>query len=402
MPTSTKLYLDTRSKRAGGVSSLKLSIVRNGKPTQVALSVFLRPEQWDDKAQRVVGPNQLAINNHVAQLRMLLENALMELQRDPEYNSMPMTEVRKRLLDVLEPGRAEKKADKPKVGSFLQWYDRFMATKHGRTLDLYRATRDRLTDFEPELGKMDFEGVSKDWLVRFDASMSERSPSRNARNIHLRNIRAVFNYAIDNEVTAAYPFRRLQLKPEKTRKRSLTLEQLRAVATMELEPWLAKHRDMFMLMFMLCGINIVDLCRLKSIVDDRVEYRRAKTGRLYSIRVEPEAALLIDRLRGKDWLLFPLDSNEDYRHYSMRMNLGLKEIARRLGLGELTTYWARHSWATLARNAGVSKDDIRLGLGHGGSTVTDIYIDEDYSAVDRANRAVIDFVFKNKNENEGG
>ena len=71
-------------------------------------------------------------------------------------------------------------------------------------------------------------------------------------------------------------------------------------------------------------------------------------------------------------------------------------MKEQLGLEELTTYWARHSWATIARKIGVSKDTIAQALGHGGNTVTDIYIDDDMEAVDEANRKVLDYVLYGK------
>ena len=82
----------------------------------------------------------------------------------------------------------------------------------------------------------------------------------------------------------------------------------------------------------------------------------------------------------------------NYRHFYNNLCKGLKEIKEQLGLEELTTYWARHSWATIARKLKISKDTIALALGHGSHTVTDIYIEEDMAEVDEANRKVFDYV----------
>ena len=62
--------------------------------------------------------------------------------------------------------------------------------------------------------------------------------------------------------------------------------------------------------------------------------------------------------------------------------------------GNLTTYYARHSWATIAKSIGISRDTIRLGLGHGLNTITDIYIDYDIGVVDKANRKVISKILR--------
>lgn len=68
-----------------------------------------------------------------------------------------------------------------------------------------------------------------------------------------------------------------------------------------------KYRNFFMLIFYLIGIgiNIIDLCNLKKeqLVNGRIEYIRAKTHKLYSIKVEPEAQSIIDKYKGDEYLL---------------------------------------------------------------------------------------------------
>ena len=64
----------------------------------------------------------------------------------------------------------------------------------------------------------------------------------------------------------------------------------------------------------------------------------------------------------------------------------------------ISSYWSRHTWATIAASLDIPKETIAAALGHGGNTVTDIYIDFDQRKVDEANRKVIDYVFLTKNE----
>ena len=237
-----------------------------------------------------------------------------------------------------------------------------------------------------------------------------RTASKNARNIHLRNIRAVFNNAIDYEITTAYPFRRFKIRPEATRKRSMSVEELRRLFDYPVEPYAEIYRDCFKLIFMLIGINSVDLWGLKLITKDgRIEYKRAKTGRLYSIKVEPEAMEIINRYRGKNGLLCIADRWSDSRNFRHQCNKALQKIGlvERKGRGGkktitsefegLTTYWARHTWATVAYDLGISKDVIAQALGHSdGHDTTNIYIREDSRKVDEANRRVLNWVFYGK------
>ena len=165
---------------------------------------------------------------------------------------------------------------------------------------------------------------------------------------------------------------------------------------------------MFMLIFYLAGINTVDLFDLKKITNGYIEYRRAKTGRLYEIKVEPEAMEIIERYKGKTYLLDILDRYKDYRNYLHRLNKNLKEIGTveivpdkvgkmrkkaKTGLfPELSTYWARHTFATIAAGLDIPKETIAATLGHGGNDVTDIYIKFDQKKIDKCIRQVIDAV----------
>ena len=128
-----------------------------------------------------------------------------------------------------------------------------------------------------------------------------------------------------------------------------------------------------MLMFYLIGINGIDLFHIKQITDGRIEYKREKTGKLYSIKVEPETMEIINRYKGNKFLLNTLETNDyNYRKYMAAMNRGLQKLGNfeRKGLGgkkirdilfpDITSYWARHTWATIAHKIGISKDVISL------------------------------------------
>lgn len=159
----------------------------------------------------------------------------------------------------------------------------------------------------------------------------------------------------------------------------------------------------FRLIFLLIGINIIDLCKLRTINNGRVEFYRSKTNRLYSIKVEPEAMEIINKYKGTEHLIDILDQHKNHRSYTGILNKTLKEVGTLANdknskpvFPQLTTYWARHSWATIAASLEIPKETIAAALGHGGNTVTDIYIDFDRKKVDEANRRVIDWVLYGK------
>ena len=150
--------------------------------------------------------------------------------------------------------------------------------------------------------------------------------------------------------------------------------------------------DMFKLTFMLIGINFVDLFNCEPIVDGRINYRRAKTGKIYSIKVEPEAAQIIERYKGATKLLYFAEHYTNHNTILERINASLKSVGGSKYPG-LTTYWARHSWATMAAEIDVSDSVISLALGHTtGARVTEVYIHRNLIKVDKANRQILDLV----------
>lgn len=198
--------------------------------------------------------------------------------------------------------------------------------------------------------------------------------------------------AIDDEVTTAYPFRKFKIKPVATMKRSLAIKDLRNIFERREDDYMQRYADVFKLSFLLVGINIGDMCLLKrgNVNAGRIEYNRQKTHKLYSIKIEPEAAELIKRYEGKKYLLNFCDSSS-YRNFMARTNKNLRKLHE-----GMTTYWARHSWATVANELDIPDDVIGQALGHSPvSRVTDVYIRRSEKKIDEANRKVIDYVMKN-------
>lgn len=397
-------YLDTRATGYDKPAPLKISIRHRNKATFIPTGISLLPEQWDDITRKVVNhPRKVAYNNVLAHRILDVESEVLRLSEQGVLSFMKMAELRAAIMQMLDP---QPEIDTTKL--FIARFRRFMERKDNpRTREIYEATLSRIYAYDKRCEQLTFEEVDKAWLTQFDKFLARTSPSVNARSIHMRNIRAVFNDALDDEITRAYPFRQFKIKRVATAKRSLSAEALRAFFDYPVEEHQRKYLDMFKLSFFLIGINIGDLCKLKRIDSGRIEYERAKTHRLYSIKVEPEALEIIERYKGKGWLLDPLDRYENYKQYARHLNGALQAIGE-VEIGKqgaksikplynnITTYWARHTWATIAAGLDIPKETIAAALGHGGNTVTDIYIDFDQRKVDEANRRVIDWVLYGK------
>lgn len=395
-----KIYHDIRKMKTDGSKEapLMIAVTHRGRTAYIPFYISIPAAFWDNKNGKVIKHPQRMMFNDIIYKRLLeIERQFILLSEEGRINNkMTAVEIRDRLVEATISEDVKKAQE---TENFLKnVYTRFMSHKTGGTLALYTATFHRLGDY---LGKdfdtLTFEMIDKEWLTCWDEHLAKTSPSANSRSIHLRNLRAVFNDAIDNGITTNYPFRRFKIKTQKTKKRNLKVDVLRNLfTTTKLEPWMEKYRDFFMLSFMLCGINVGDLCKLKEIKDGRIEYIRAKTHKPYSIKLEPEALEIINRYKGETHLLNYLDTCKDYRIFYNRLCVGLRKLKDVIGIPELSSYWARHSWATIAASIDIPKDTIAQGLGHGGNTVTDIYLELDQKKVDIANRKVLDWVLYNK------
>ena len=399
---NVRFYLDARRVRLDGECPLKLAVSCCGRTRYLATGVSLAPAAWDARSQ-LVRPGFGMCRELNVFLSACLDAATRALRLGAPGLDAAVAAAR---VALREAGRCTGLGTEApvSVAEAMRGYAQSKAREKTRQSLLY--TLGRLEAYCRGFGRLSFEDVTPAWLSGFDAWLVARGNSANTRGIHFRNIRTVFNAAIDAEQTAAYPFRRFKIPREATRKRSLPVEDLRRLFDYPVEGWQREYLDYFRLTFMLVGINSVDLLGLRpgDVVGGRIEYRRSKTGRLYSIRVEPEAAEIIGRYRGVGHLLAAADRYADYEGYRRRVNMALQSIGEceRHGRGGrktvtpafpgLTTYWARHSWATVAASLDIPRDTIAHALGHGGNTVTDIYIDFDQGKVDVANRRVLDWV----------
>jgi hypothetical protein len=247
-------------------------------------------------------------------------------------------------------------------------------------------------------------------------------------------MRTIFLAALDelnkegmDPVITTNPWRKFKIKSEETKKRNIDIVLLRQIRDFQTkDEYMAIARDMFMLTFYLIGINTIDLFWSKGIENGRINYTRAKTAsknaRMYSIKVEPEALELIEKYKGEKYLLMFADNNKlerkiedstyhvngkeltrmkrgkwsyaDDRAFRIMINDFLDKVVKELNLNEkITTYWARHSWATIAwNNCEIPEGIISVCLGHDetGNPTTPIYIEKRNKVIDDANRKVLD------------
>lgn len=388
MAITVHIYLDKRSTKRGEEAPLKIGINKQGSSSYINLGKKIYPTQWDAQKERIKNrPDKTTIQSYIDTQRNLVSNIIMDLTKKGELTKLTATQVKNKVMSIIEP-TAET------ANSF---YSRFMAFADSRTakrtMAIYKVTATKMAEFDPKIKTKVFEDITKDWLNAFDSFLMKSSPSVNGRSIHFRNIRAVFRDAMDNEITMFYPFRVFKIKSEQTQKRSLTLSELRMLFTYKGNERQMMAIDMFKLSLFLIGINVADLCNLTEIGSDGcIHYKRQKTQKLYCVKVEPEALEIIHNYRGKKYLLDILDRYANVHTFTASWGKILQSID---GFDNLTSYWARHTWATIASELDIPVDVISQALGHSFSTgakVTQVYINFNQQKIDEANRRVIDYV----------
>ena len=383
---TTKLWLDTRNQNTDKTYPLKLCITQHGKATYISMGVRLLLEQWDKIKLKVIDhPNKKHLNSYLENRKTEIDNTIRELAMQGRLKNLTIIQVRNMVQDTLDP-----KVDESSL--FISRFIQYM--KNGRaerTRAIYKATLDHILKYDSKVKTLGFTDIDKEWLVGFDKYLSRTSPSKNARNIHFRNIRAVFNAAIDDEITTFYPFRKFKLHDEETRKRNLTKEQVHELLALQCKPYQRKYVDCFLLMFYLSGINGVDLLNASpsQIVNGRLEYTRSKTKKLMSIKLEPEAIDIINKYKGTEKLLKWGEHRKSYKSFMMKLNSTMSEL-----IPGCTSYHARHTIASLAAELDVPNETIAQILGHHDERhkTTMIYINFEQSKADKACRKIFDYI----------
>ena len=384
---TTRLYLDTRRSADGRPAPLKISIYHNRKVAYLSTGIKVLPSAWDAAALMAKDKSTML---SISRFKLKIDTMLLDLLENGKLDGLSASGIRDLVQRELNPADAA-------AAKFMECLKAFAKSRRmPRTQEIYMATYDRILAFDPKAESLEFQDITVGWLDRFDSFLAITSPKRNARNVHLRNIKAVFNDALKKELTLFYPFRKFDVKPEPTMHKNLLIGQLRSLFNAKVKPWQQKYVDFFKISFMLIGINTGDLIHASGINGDRLEYDRAKTHKPYSIKVEPECLELINKYRGRKYLLNVLDTYSKTNHWTSKVNNELQAIAADLGLPKISTNWMRHTWATIAAELDIPKDTIARAAGHSSKTVTDIYINFDMTKIDRANRQILDYVLYDK------
>ena len=247
--------------------------------------------------------------------------------------------------------------------------------------------------------------ISSRTIAEFNSYLLRRGLLRNSISFYMRILKAVYNKAVRQRlIEQTFPFSEVYTGVDVTRKRAIDEPLLSRLNSMELPSGttLALARDIFIFSYCARGMAFVDVAYLlkADYVNGVINYTRRKTGQLLVVKVEPNMQRIIERNASPtSRYLFPIltsdDSAEAYQQYLAALNnynyhLGRLSLLLHSGC-KLTSYTARHSWATAARNHNVPLSVISAGMGHTSEQTTRIYLAAlDNSVIDEANKGIIE------------
>ena len=382
---SIHYYLDTR--RAGEEYPLKLIVSKRMRNGMLSTGISLPADSWDARAQKVVRhPRAKVLNAHLARLKTQAEDFINPLLYAGKLADMTAPEIKALLDEHLNGKRGEDLTLARIVEDYIT---------HGNkaSAQFRRNAWARVVKVDPSASTMPARKVTPGWARTVAQKIMDAGYNNNTMVYTFSVLRAAWNAA--GEKVSGTPLKGIATKTTMTAKRDLTADQLRRLwyAPTETDRE-AEALAFFKCSFLMRAANPIDILSMKpeDIKNGRIYYKRSKTGKDYSVKVEPELAEL---LRGRSSRTRLWYCRSEYRSYLTMVNASLKPIAKREGLPPVSAYWARHTLASLMFNSGTPIEVVSSTLGHAlpGARVTSTYIDVNLARVDKAFRDLLDSLF---------
>ncbi len=293
--------------------------------------------------------------------------------------------------------------------SFQQEIERLEALGKYNSAHKHKSVLSSLSLYRPT--KMALEAVDMDYLKGFEVSLRKRGNKDNSIATRFAVFKAIYNRAIKEGVIVPKqnPFIQFQVGSlwTKTRKRAIDKDDIQKIIALEIPynyrtEYKQLAKDVFLFSYFTAGMNFNDIVRLryKDMIKDRLYYSRHKTQKLLSCRLTPQAQKIVERYINPDAspedYIFPIFDRsvhitEQQKFNRLvktlrKVNACLKEIGEEIGLPfPLTTYVARHTFATVLKRSGVNVALISEALGHSDLATTQIYLDSfENSQIDEA------------------
>lgn len=380
------LFLDTRKEKKSGKYPIKLTIYYNKEKKRYNTNIDLSRDDWEKIHSKKLKDDKL--KDTKIKLNAITNKAETLITTLPDFS---FADFEKRFFNI----KTEKK--KYLLTEYFEQYI-LLLREDGRigTAQSYRTTLNSLLAFERNIN---FTHITSRFLQTYENRMISTGKSPTTVGIYLRQLRAIFNQAIDDGIIKAesYPFKKYSIPSSRNIKKALSDDEIyRLVSHEPSVPAQRKALDFWLLSYLCNGINIIDILFLKNenLKEDFLWFYRAKTKntkkkdlRPIQVPLHPKAKAIIEKYRDlnvdNDYLfpilskgLSPVTIKNRAQKFVKFINSEMDIIRKELKIEQkVGTYAARHSFSTRLKRKGASTEFIKESLGHSSVLVTENYLD---------------------------
>ena len=365
-------------------SPLMIRVCKDRKMKYQSLGISILPKYWDFKANKPTSkcPNKEYIERLIAEKVKVYTDKVIEFKsQEKEFTATSLME---------KVNKPVKRKTVQEV--FNQYIQELESANRLRYADMYKCTMHSLIKFNKHLD-IPFSDMDTIGLKRYEVWLQSQGLAINTLGTRFRHLRVIYNFAIEEKIVKSeyYPFNSFKVSKlsQTTAKRSIQKDEILSVLNYQGQtPLECLAIDLFTFSYLAAGINFGDIARLTkdNILENRLIYIRKKTQKQIKVSLQEQAIKLIQKYSMPDNpYLFPILSSfhkteqqkvNRIHKIIAKVNKSLKEIGERLNIPiDLTTYVARHSFATVLKRSGVNTSLICEALGHSSERVTQIYLD---------------------------
>ena len=392
---TVNIFFDTRTKlKKSGKHPVKLTVYFLGVKRRYKLPHYFTKDEWEKiNTPRLrdskLKDEKIKLDSYTGER---FENALKQIEGQFTFEKFE---------DVYFNDDKSQLLNKDVYAQFEKIISEKEKTGHVGTATIYRSALNSLKKYR---SKLNFNQITPEFLRGYEAEMKKAELSMTYTSINLRQLRAVYNTAIHEGIIKDYnyPFsqsrndRKYKIRKGSNRKIALTTEELKLLRQYQPETKARRTAYLYWWFSFYCnGINVVDICQMqyKHIKGDTVEYLRKKSIDTETL-VKPISFKLSERIssiikalgnqnNSADTFVFKLlnhgDSPKDIRRKAQNLthviDTHMKKISKKLEFGkEITTYTARHSFATYMYRSGSSIEEISEAMGHASIETTQRYL----------------------------
>ena len=394
------------SSVAGKEGTLYYHIIHQRKLRWISTDYHVYPEEWNAGKSSVIVSNS---NNRQAHLQLIQSQIDWEMKQmqciihDKEMDGVSYS------VDDL----ANEIQQLPTSQSVFTFFRKQIAKKEQMqcvgTKNNYTNAVNRFIEFRNQKD-LTFSQMTADMMEMYQAWLWNRGVGQNTVSFYLRTLRTLHHKAVEaGQATSNDIFAHVQTANVRTAKRAISIKDIRKIEKLELQigSSIDKARDLFLLSFYLRGMAFVDMAFLKKsdLKCGMVSYNRRKTHQNLNIEwIKPMQAIIdkyAEQTQDSPYMLPILTGKEtspytQYRKVEYNTNYNLKKIGKMIGLKiPLTTYVARHTWASIALHMNIPIATISEGMGHNSYKTTQIYLESiDVATINEANKKIIRKILK--------